>query len=68
MSNARNFIPLPSAIAAGTVARVGGSLVGIGRSDMTHPTVPFPIYRGTDAVIAWPEFPPGSRRDPVPQQ
>ena len=64
MSNARNFIPLPSAIAAGTVVRVGGSLAGTGRSDMAHPTVPFPIYRGADAVIAWPEFPPGSRRDP----
>ena len=46
MSNARNFIPFQSAIAAWAVVRADGSLTGTGRSDMTHSTVPFPIYRG----------------------
>ena len=46
MSNARNFIPFQSAIAAWAVVRAGRSLVGTWRSDMTHSTVPFPIYRG----------------------
>jgi hypothetical protein len=46
MSKARNFIPFQSATAAWTVVRTGGSLMGAGRSDMTHSTVPFPIYRG----------------------
>ena len=46
MSNTRQIIPLQSAIAAWTVSRVGGSLVCMGRSDMTLPTVPSPIYRG----------------------
>ena len=46
MSNARNFIPLRSAIAAWAVVRAGGSLMGTGRSDMMHTTVPYPIYRG----------------------
>ena len=47
MSNARNLIPLLSAIAAWTVMRAGGSLdsrraIGAWRSA----TVPYPIYRG----------------------
>ena len=46
MSNARNFIPFQSAIAAWSVVRAGGSLRGTGRSDMTHTTVPYPIYCG----------------------
>ena len=46
MSNARKFIPLQPALAAWTVMRVGGSLDGTGPADMTHPTVPYPIYRG----------------------
>jgi hypothetical protein len=46
MSNARNFIPFQSAVAAWAVVRAGGSLMGTGRSDMTHTTVPYPIYRG----------------------
>jgi len=45
MSDTRKLTPLQSAIAAWTVERVGG-LVCTGRSGMTHPTVPFPIYRG----------------------
>ena len=45
MSSARNFIPIQSAIAAWTVVRAGGSLMGTGRSDITHTTVPYPIYR-----------------------
>jgi hypothetical protein len=46
MSNARNAIPLSTAFAAGTVARVGGSRPGIGTLDMAHRTASFPIYRG----------------------
>ena len=46
MSNARKFIPFQSAVAAWAVVRAGGSLMGTGRSDMTHTTVPFPIHRG----------------------
>jgi hypothetical protein len=45
MSDTRKLIPLQSAFAAWTVERVG-ALVCTGRSGMTHPTVPFPIYRG----------------------
>jgi hypothetical protein len=45
MSDARKLIPLQPATAAWMVGRVG-SLVCTGRSGMTHPTVPFPIYRG----------------------
>jgi len=46
MFNARKFIPLPPAVAAGTVARVGGSFGCSGQPDMAHLTVPFPIRRG----------------------
>ena len=46
MFNARKFIPLPPAVAAGTVARVDGSLRCSWQPDMAHPTVPFPIRRG----------------------
>ena len=46
MSNTRKPSLLQSAIADWTVLRVGGSLIDLGRSDMTHPNVPFPIYRG----------------------
>ena len=46
MSNARNFNPFRSAIAGWAVVRAGGNLACTGRSDMTHTTVPFPIYRG----------------------
>jgi hypothetical protein len=46
MINARNFIPLSPALAAGTVTRVGGSLLSIGAPDMAHRAVSFPICRG----------------------
>jgi hypothetical protein len=46
MSNARNFIPFQSAIAAWAVVRAGGSLMGNGRSDIMRTTVPYPISRG----------------------
>jgi hypothetical protein len=46
MSNARNFSPLPAALAGGTVARVGGGLRDLGAPDMAHRTVPFMIHRG----------------------
>ena len=46
MFDARNFLPLSSAIAGGTGTRVGGSLLSIGVPDMAHRTAPFPIYRG----------------------
>jgi len=46
MSDARNFIPFQSAIAAWAVVRAGGSLIGSWRSGLMHSTVPFPIYRG----------------------
>jgi hypothetical protein len=45
MSDTRKLNPLQPATVAWTVGRVG-SLVCTGRSGMTHPTVPFPIYRG----------------------
>jgi hypothetical protein len=46
MINARNFIPLSPAFAAGTVTRVSGSLLGAGAPDMAYRTASFPIYRG----------------------
>ena len=46
MSNTHKFNPFQPAFAAGTVVRAGGSLVGAGPSDMTHPTVSTPIHRG----------------------
>ena len=48
MFNARNFSPLPAAFAGGTVARVGGSLHGMGAPDMAHRTAPFTIHRGIE--------------------
>ena len=68
MFDARNFIPLPSAFAAGTVARVGGSLLSHRALGHDAPHRPVPDLPRRHAVIAWPEFPPGSRRDPVPSQ
>ena len=47
MFDARNSLPLSSAVAGGTVARVGGSLRMIGVPGMAHPTASFPIYRGS---------------------
>jgi hypothetical protein len=47
MFNARPFVPLPPAFAAGTVTCVGGSLVRIGAPDMAHRTASFPIRRDT---------------------
>ena len=46
MFNARNFIPLPPAVAAGTVARADGSLDCTGKPDIARLTVSFPICRG----------------------
>jgi len=46
MFNARTFIPLSPAVAAGTVARVDGSLLCTWQPDIAHPTVSFPICRG----------------------
>jgi len=46
MYDARNPLPLTSAIAGGTVARAGGSLLGRGLPDMAHRTASFPIRRG----------------------
>ncbi len=46
MFDARNFLPLSSAVAGETGTRVGGSLLTIGVPDMAHRTAPFPIYRG----------------------
>ena len=46
MFNARNPIPLPPAFAAGTVARVGGSLLSRDWPRMAHCTAPLPIDRG----------------------
>jgi hypothetical protein len=45
MSNARQLLPLQSAIAAWTVARTA-AVDCKGRSGMMHAIVPFPIYRG----------------------
>jgi len=46
MFDARNFIPLSSAVAGETATRVGGSLPSIGVPNMAHRTASFPIYRG----------------------
>jgi hypothetical protein len=45
MFNAHNFHPLTTAIAAGTGARVGGSLKFDWLQDMTTRTSPHPIDR-----------------------
>ena len=47
MFDARNSLPLSSAVAGGTVARVGGSRRMIGGPRMAHPTASFPICRGS---------------------
>ena len=47
MFDACNFLPLSSAVADETTARVGGSLRMIGVPGMAHPTASFPIYRGS---------------------
>ncbi len=46
MFDAHNDSPLPAAFADGTVARVGGSLLGGWPLCMAHRTVPLPIRRG----------------------
>jgi hypothetical protein len=46
MFDARIFLPHPSAIAAGTLARASGSLRCNRQPRMAHPTVSFPIRRG----------------------
>ena len=46
MFDARNFLPLSSAVAGETAASVGGSLRVIGVPGMAHRTASFPIYRG----------------------
>lgn len=46
MYNARNYLPLPTAFAGGTVTRVGGSPLDIWAPDMAHRTAPFAIHRG----------------------
>jgi hypothetical protein len=45
MFNARNFIPLSSAFAVGTVERVSGGLLCAGAPDRAHRTPSFPICR-----------------------
>jgi hypothetical protein len=46
MFDARNLLPLSSAVAVETAARVGGSLRVIGMPGMAHRTASFLIYRG----------------------
>ena len=46
MFSAPNFLPLSSAIAGETVARVNGRFRVIGAPGMAHRTASFPIYRG----------------------
>ena len=46
MFDARNFLPLSSAVAGETAARVSGSLRVIGVPGMAHRTASFPNYRG----------------------
>jgi hypothetical protein len=46
MFDARNFLPLSSAVAGETVTRVGGRLLTIGVPGMAHRTASSPIYRG----------------------
>jgi hypothetical protein len=48
MFDAHNDSPLPAAYAGGTVARAGGSLLGMGAPDMAHRTAPFTIHRGIE--------------------
>ena len=47
MSDARNLLPLSSAVAGGTGVRVGGSLRVIGVPGMAQRIASFPIYRGS---------------------
>ena len=46
MFDARNFLPLSSAVAGATGTRVGSRLPLIGVTDMAHRTASFPMYRG----------------------
>jgi hypothetical protein len=46
MFDARTHSPLPTALAGGTAARVGGSLEGSWPLCMAHRTVPLTIDRG----------------------
>jgi len=46
MFDARKLLPLSSAVAGETTARIGGSLRVIGVPGMAHRTASFPIYRG----------------------
>jgi len=46
MLDARQLLPLSSAVAGETAARVGGSLRMIGVPGMAHRTASYPIYRG----------------------
>jgi hypothetical protein len=46
MFNAHNHFPLTTAIAAGTGARVGGSLISDGLPGMAKRPSPHPIDRG----------------------
>jgi len=47
MFDARNSLPLSSAVAGGAGARVGGGLRMIGVPRRALPTASFPIYRGS---------------------
>ena len=46
MYDARNFLPLSSAVAGATGTRVGNRLPMIGVTGMAHRTASFPMYRG----------------------
>jgi hypothetical protein len=46
MFDARNFLPLSSAVAGETGTRIGRRLPSIGVPDMAHRTASFPICRG----------------------
>lgn len=46
MFDARNLLPLSSAVADETATRVSGILLTIGVPGMAHRTASFPIYRG----------------------
>ena len=46
MFDARNSLPLSSAVAGATGTRVGNRLPMIGVTGMAHRTASFPIYRG----------------------
>ena len=46
MIDTRKLLPLSSAVAGGTGARVDGGLRMIGVPGMAHRTASYPIYRG----------------------